>query len=442
MTKKHVAGLLYYGGTTMLINQKQLIRDIDEYSKRISVINSKATKLFRNAITDTISNTVRVRNDRIFVATGDIPAMWLRDSTFQVLPYLELIDSIPDIKKLLHGVLNQQLDYINLDPYANAFNETASGAHYNDDHTEIEVSDLVWERKFEIDSLCAPLFLAANLYIKAKYKEHLTSYFWKTVNLVMDTFISEQHHENSSYVFNRDIGPESDTLSNGGRGAKVKYTGMVWSGFRPSDDACQYGFFVPGNMFIIRIINLLSSIIAELDIKQDDLLHKMRKLRANIEDGINNFAVLKDENGKDIFAYEVDGIGNVNLMDDANVPSLLSIPFIGYTDFTNRIYQNTREFILSSRNPYYYEGEVLKGIGSPHTPRNYVWPIALAMEGITSDQPEVMKEKIKIISSTDAGTYQCHEGINVDNPNQYTREWFSWANMTYCQLVLAYLKKI
>lgn len=442
MTKKHVAGLLYYGGTTMLINQKQLIRDIDEYSKRISVINSKATKLFRNAITDTISNTVRVRKDRIFVATGDIPAMWLRDSTFQVLPYLELIDSIPDIKKLLHGVLNQQLDYINLDPYANAFNETASGAHYNDDHTEIEVSDLVWERKFEIDSLCAPLFLAANLYIKAKYKEHLTPYFWKTVNLVMDTFISEQHHENSSYVFNRDIGPESDTLSNGGRGAKVKYTGMVWSGFRPSDDACQYGFFVPGNMFIIRIINLLSSIIAELDIKQDDLLHKMRKLRANIEDGINNFAVLKDENGKDIFAYEVDGIGNVNLMDDANVPSLLSIPFIGYTDFTNRIYQNTREFILSSRNPYYYEGKVLKGIGSPHTPKNYVWPIALAMEGITSDQPKVMKEKIKIISSTDAGTYQCHEGINVDNPNQYTREWFSWANMTYCQLVLTYLKKI
>lgn len=425
----------------MLINQQQLIDDIEKYAQQIFVVDAKSTKLFRNAITDTIKNTVRVKNDRVFVATGDIPAMWLRDSTFQILPYLELSESVSDVSKLVHGVINQQLDYINLDPYANAFNETASGAHYNDDRTDVSVSDRVWERKFEIDSLCAPLFLAAKLYLKTKYREHLTPYFWQTVSLVMDVFITEQHHKKSSYRFNRDIGPKSDTLSNDGFGSKIDYTGMVWSGFRPSDDACQFGYFIPGNMFIIKVIDLLSAVISQSNVKQNDLLSKMSRLRRDIQSGIDNFAIIKNKTGEEIYAYEVDGLGNVNLMDDANVPSLLSIPFIGYTDFNDLIYRNTRDFILSDRNPYYYKGRILKGIGSPHTPKNYVWPIALAMEGITSGDSEEMIEKIRKISSTDAGTYQCHEGINIDDPNQYTREWFSWANMTYCQLVLAYLQK-
>jgi len=420
-----------------MIDQQQLIDKISNYADSVTLYSKKATKLFRHALVDTITNTVSVQSEgKIFVATGDIPAMWLRDSTFQVLPYLQLVKEIPEIKELLHGVIKQQLSFIQHDPYANAFNKYANGAHFSEDQSNVPISDLVWERKFEIDSLCAPLYLSYFLYKKTDYKEHLTADFWQTVDQILEVFITEQHHEGSSYYFKRTNCPPSDTLQNEGRGSPIQYTGMVWSGFRPSDDACVYGYFVPGNLFIISVLKQLLTIIPE---DYTVMQNKMSTLLAEIQRGVQEFGLMTVED-ETVFAYEVDGFGNQLFMDDANVPSLLSLPFLQFCSGNDPLYLATRKQILSQNNPFYYSGEYLTGIGSPHTPKEHVWPIALAMEGLTTqDLPEI-KTKIDLIGATDADTNQCHEGVFVDDPHQYTREWFSWSNMTFCQLIFHYLE--
>ena len=191
---------------------------------------------------------------------------------------------------------------------------------------------------------------------------------------------------------------------------------------------------------IVTVIEHLLKIMKEQRIDDAALSTKMNRLANEVRSGIERYGVVELSDGVRMFAYEVDGLGNYNLMDDANVPSLLAIPFIGYTDERDAVYVNTRKFILSSNNPYYYQGTILSGIGSPHTPQNYVWPIALAMEGLTTSDLNLITAKLNVISQTDANTNQCHEGIDVNNPDKYTREWFSWANMTFCQLAFHYLK--
>ncbi|OTO22154.1 hypothetical protein A5816_002826 [Enterococcus sp. 3G1_DIV0629] len=423
-----------------MFDQEQLMIAIKEYVENINLFDKKATNLFRHAIVDTISNTVTVKeNGEIFVATGDIPAMWLRDSTFQVLPYLELVDDIPSIKQLIHGVIKQQLSFLLHDPYANAFNIEENDRHYSNDRSNIPISSLVWERKFEIDSLCAPFFLAYRLY-QTGYQKHINKDFWKSAELVIDTFITEQRHEQSEYRFQRSDCPSSDTLQNNGKGTPIYYTGMVWSGFRPSDDACHYGYFIPGNCFILVILDQLLALL--IDNKQEKLKEKIIQLKSEIFEGINRYGLITDQSGSLYYAYEVDGLGNQLFMDDANVPSLLSLPFLGYCKDNDPIYLNTRKKCLSEQNPYYYSGSYLTGIGSPHTPPQYVWPISIAMEGLTTADIAMIKEKIIKIANTDDQTNQCHEGIDVNDPKNYTREWFSWSNMTYCQLVFHYMKLI
>ncbi|MGO2891958.1 glycoside hydrolase family 125 protein [Enterococcus devriesei] len=420
-----------------MINQAKLIDELNAYAETVELPTAKQTQLFRQAFIDTITNTVSVReNGEIFVATGDIPAMWLRDSTFQVLPYLRIAEKVPDVKKLIHGVLEQQLTYLLHDPYSNAFNKEADGGHYSNDTSNVPISPLVWERKFEIDSLCAPFFLGYHLY-QTGYDEHLTPKFWEAVSVAVDTFICEQHHEVSPYTFVRTDCPPSDTIPCDGKGRPIAYTGMVWSGFRPSDDACYYGYFIPGNQFITVVLKQLLAMITEN--KQPELTQKMVRLLDEVTAGIKKYGRLVNEHGEHYYAYEVDGLGNSLFMDDANVPSLLSLPFLSYCEKNDPVYLATRNKILSDANPYYYEGKCLRGIGSPHTPPNYVWPISLAMEGLTSDDLAEIERKLQIIATTDAGTIQCHEGIDVNDPQQYTREWFSWANMTYCQLAMHYL---
>lgn len=191
---------------------------------------------------------------------------------------------------------------------------------------------------------------------------------------------------------------------------------------------------------IVTVIEHLLKIMKEQRIDDAALSTKMNRLANEVRNGIERYGVVELPDGALMFAYEVDGLGNYNLMDDANVPSLLAIPFIGYTDERDAVYVNTRKFILSSNNSYYYQGTILSGIGSPHTPQNYVWPIALAMEGLTTSDLNLITAKLNVISQTDANTNQCHEGIDVNNPDKYTREWFSWANMTFCQLAFHYLK--
>ncbi len=209
---------------------------------------------------------------------------------------------------------------------------------------------------------------------------------------------------------------------------------MTWSGFRPSDDACVYGYLIPANFFAKKSLEQLMELLEELG-GDKTLIARAKKLHDDIADGLQKHAVVHHETYGDVFAYEVDGNGNYNLMDDANVPSLLSLPYLGCVDANDPVYQNTRKMLLSSANPYYFEGSAAKGIGSPHTPANFVWPISLCIQGLTSNDPKEILELAQTLCSIDADTNLMHEGVNVDNPKDFTRPWFAWANSIFSEFI-------
>lgn len=398
--------------------------------------DQKVQTMFENCFSNTYETTIRPQDDgTTFVITGDIPAMWLRDSAAQVRPYLLLAEHDEKMADLIEGVIKKQLSCIIHDPYANAFNEEANGNRYHDDKTEM--TPLLWERKYEIDSLCYPIQLSYLFWKSTGRTSQFNEMFREAVAKIIETWKTEQNHEeNSSYMFERDNCPTQDTLSHDGKGAPVGYTGMTWSGFRPSDDACQYGYLIPANMFAVVVLKQIREIAEEV-LHDKDLAETAFELANEIDRGIQNFGKVEHPVYGTIYAYETDGIGNYNLMDDANVPSLLALPYLGYCNADDPIYQNTRNFILSSENPYYYQGKVAKGIGSPHTPEQYIWHIALAIQGMTALTNEEKEEILELFKNTDANTNFMHEGFHVDEPEKYTRPWFSWANSMFSEFLLS-----
>lgn len=353
-------------------------------------------------------------------------------------PIFFLAQTDQQISDLIAGLVKQQFKYINFDPYANAFNEQENCAGHQNDQTNFNSKKgWIWERKYEIDSLCYPVQLAYLLYQKTGRIDIFDEQFVEGVRKILTVFKTEQNHEHSPYRFQRVTDRNEDTLIRNGRGAKVAHTGMTWSGFRPSDDACQYGYLVPSNMFAVVILDELIFIFSQV-LHDAQLMQAAQELKSSIQKGINQFAVTQNQQGDDIWSYDVDGLGNRAVMDDSNVPNLLAAPYLGYCEIDDPIYLNTRRTMLSFENPYYYEGKFAKGIGSSHTPENYVWPIALAMEGLTTDSQSEKERILNILVNTDAGTHLMHEGFDVNNPNHYTREWFSWANMMYCELLMDY----
>ncbi|MBO0460895.1 MULTISPECIES: glycoside hydrolase family 125 protein [unclassified Enterococcus] len=391
---------------------------------------------FSAAFANTLLTTVKRQEDgTTFLLTGDIPAMWLRDSTAQVRPYLVLAKEDTDLADMISGLVKKQFYYINIDPYANAFNEEANGAGHQTDHTEM--NDWIWERKYEIDSLCYPVQLAYLLYKNTGRVDQFDSSFVEGVKKILHVFKVEQNHEQSPYTFMRDTTRKEDTLVNEGRGSAIAPTGMTWSGFRPSDDACQFGYLVPSNMFAVVVLGYIEEIFSSI-LAEAEIVSAANHLKQEIKQGIDTHGLTKNSRGEAIYAYEVDGLGNASLMDDSNVPNLIAAPYLGYCPPTEERYLHTRETLLSKENPYYYEGQYAKGIGSSHTPENYVWPIALAMEGMTTEDKREKERILDLLVATDAGTHLMHEGFDVNDPESYTREWFSWANMMFCELVMDY----
>lgn len=391
---------------------------------------------FNAAFANTLLTTVKRHEDgTTFLLTGDIPAMWLRDSTAQVRPYIVVAKQDEDLAEMIAGLVRKQFFYINLDPYANAFNEAANGAGHQTDHTIM--NDWIWERKYEIDSLCYPVQLAYLLYKNTGKTSQFNEDFVTGVQKILEVFQTEQDHRNSPYQFERDTTRLEDTLPNDGKGTAIAPTGMTWSGFRPSDDACRYGYLVPSNMFAVVVLGYLEEIF-QGPLTDAAIVKAAGELKAAIQAGIEAHGRTVNQAGEDIYAYEVDGLGNASIMDDSNVPNLISAPYLGYGDNQEARYLRTRQTLLSKENPYFYEGSYARGIGSSHTPENYVWPIAMAMEGMTTPDKQEKERILDQLVATDAGTHLMHEGFNVDDPSQYTREWFSWANMMFCELVMDY----
>ncbi|MGG0813995.1 glycoside hydrolase family 125 protein [Paenibacillus alvei] len=414
----------------------QAVLRVMEEAKTKLAHNPKLMEQFLNCFPNTLQTTTKLHDDGTsYVFTGDIPAMWLRDSSAQVRQYMPLAKDDADVRRVIAGLVRKQLKYIQIDPYANAFNEqevTLDEIHHRD---QTKLNGWVWERKYEIDSLCYPLQLSY-LYWKETGDTSLFDGEYKTVaHIIMDLWTTEQRHfAQSPYRFERMDCRKTDTLKNNGMGMPVNYTGMTWSAFRPSDDACTFGYLVPSNMFAVVVLRYLEE-IATTVYEDAPFAAKAHALMEEIDEGIQAYGIFHHPKYGKIYAYETDGFGNYNLMDDANVPSLLAIPYLGYTTADDPIYQNTRRFILSEENPYFYSGKAAKGIGSPHTPNQYIWHIALSMQGLTANSQEEIASLIELLTTTDAGTGYMHEGFHVDDPAQFTREWFAWSNSLFSELI-------
>jgi meiotically up-regulated gene 157 (Mug157) protein len=393
---------------------------------------------FNAAFANTLLTTVRRHDDgTTFLLTGDIPAMWLRDSSAQVRPYLILAAQDEDLASMIAGLVRQQMRCIAIDPYANAFNEFPSGDSWDHGDRSDRSSPWLWERKYETDSLCYPLQLAWLLYCNTGRTDHFDNSFMTAVRRILDVFETEQNHAGSPYYFIRDTTLPTETLGDDGKGSPVAVTGMTWSGFRPSDDACTYHYLVPANMFAAVVMGYVEQIFAG-PLNDPDIASRAKRLREDISAGIAAHGLARNRNGERIYVYETDGLGHALIMDDANVPSLLAAPYLGYCAIDDPVYQATRRTLLSSENPYYYAGSHARGIGSPHTPKGYIWPIALAVQGMTSASADEKGRVLDLLVAIDAGTHVMHEGIDVNDPHAYTREWFSWANMMFCELVMDY----
>lgn len=390
-----------------------------------------AKQCFLNTIETTVT---QLEDGSYFVITGDIPAMWLRDSAAQLKPYVPYAKEDEDLQAILRSVIQKYTFYVRLDPYTNAFNSKPQRGYTEDDRSNFQ-SGWIWERKYEVDSLCAPLYLAHQYYQVTGDKSIFTEEFRLMIQTIANTFTTEQRHDRSPYWFVREHAwAPSDTLPMNGRGRPVNFTGMTWSGFRPSDDSCKFGYLIPSNMMAAVALDYAGELL-QAGFEDPALEARCESLAAEIRDGIETYGVCDHPKYGRIYAYETDGFGNYNLMDDANSPSLLSIPYIGYKPAEDPIYQNTRRFVLSQDNPYYFVGKAAKGIGSPHTPPRYIWHIGLVMQILTSLDPAEKRECLDMLARTHAGTNYMHEGFDADDPARFTRPWFAWANTLFAQML-------
>jgi uncharacterized protein len=393
--------------------------------------------LFENCFPNTLDTTVSfaVENGKpdTFVITGDINAMWLRDSSAQVWPYVPLTKDDKKLRALIAGVINRQAKCILIDPYANAFNKGKEGSEFDSDHTIMKPE--LHERKWEIDSLCYPIRLAYGYWKTTGDASCFDAQWAEAMALVVKTFKEQQRINNPGpYSFQRNTSTWTDTLPQNGYGMPTKKIGLIHSMFRPSDDSCIYPFLIPSNLFAAVSLNQLSEIFST-ELKNKEFANECSSLAAQLTETIEKYAVTEHLNYGKMYAFEIDGYGNMLFNDDANVPNLLSLPYLGCCKKDDAIYRNTRKFVLSSDNPYFYVGKYGEGLGGMHTEYNYIWPLGIIMRGLTSDDNGEIYNCIKTLKNTHAGSGFMHESFSKDDPAKFTRNWFAWANTLFGELI-------
>ena len=396
--------------------------------------------MFENCFPNTLDTTVHYTEDSdgtpdTFVYTGDIHAMWGRDSGAQVWPYLQFANKDKNLKKMIKGVILRQFHNISFDPYANAFNRypDPNGGWMKDD---CGMKPELHERKYEIDSLCYPLRLAYQ-YWKVTGDASIFDDLWIDVcQKVLNTF-KEQQRKNGRgpYKFLRVTDRQLDTVNNAGWGAPVKPVGLIASVFRPSDDATTLLFLVPSNFMAVTTLKKMADVLTTVN-HQPALAKECNDLANEVHNALMKYAIYNHPKYGKIYAYEVDGFGNQLLMDDANVPSLLAMPYLGDVSLDDPIYQNTRRFVWSDDNPYFFKGKAGEGIGGPHIGYDMAWPMSIMMKAFTSTDDKEIKDCIQMLMDTDADTGMIHESFNVNNASDYTRPWFAWQNTLFGELIL------
>lgn len=403
-----------------------------------NIADEELAWLFENCYPNTLDTTVTLKiiNGRpdTFVITGDINAMWLRDSTAQVWPYLPLINDDKKLRDLIAGVINRQTKCILIDPYANAFNNGPTGSYWEKDETEMKPE--LHERKWEIDSLCYPIRLAHG-YWKTTKDVSVFDEDWKSAaKLIYKTFREQQRKENlGPYKFGRKTSWQLDTLAGGGYGNPVKPVGLICSMFRPSDDATTFPFLVPSNFFAVTALNNLAEIF---DVVINDKLFAddCKNFALEVEAALKKYCIADHLAFGKIYPYEVDGFGNKLFMDDANVPSLLSLPYLGSVRIDDEVYLNTRKFLLGENNPYFFRGKAGEGIGGPHAGFGKIWNLSITMRGLTSNNEDEIRSCIRTLKNTHAGTGFMHESFDKDDSSKFSRSWFAWANTLFGEFII------
>mmetsp|Transcript_26310 Transcript_26310/g.60995 ORF Transcript_26310/g.60995 Transcript_26310/m.60995 type:complete len:558 (+) Transcript_26310:48-1721(+) len=402
-------------------------------------------EMFHRAYTCTMDTTVSLtKNLSTYVITGDISDEWLRDSSAQLNPYIHLTGADPNMRILIEGAIRLQMYFLHSSPYANAF------------HLESRVPTAADKRlgrgghvatfNYEVDSYAYFLRFCYQYWLQSSRTTSVFDADWfHTVDMVVEIAVREQHHEqNSPYRYVE--------LPRHGLGSPVNYTGMTWTGYRPSDDACKYHYLVPANAFLFvalgnakEMIRALATSLTVPSEKIEGLQGRIDRLRSDIDEGIHTYGVVSHPKYGQIYAYEVDGLGNYTLMDDANAPSLLSLQYFNYTsprDPGGVILRNTRRFVLSKDNPYYYSGRAITGVGSPHTPAFSVWPMSVILQGMTAEDSAEALDLLKMVIWSDSNSGYMHESVDHDRQERFTRPWFAWANALLAEFILQRLPDI
>ncbi|GGK78764.1 glycoside hydrolase family 125 protein [Rufibacter glacialis] len=417
--------------TSQIIEKK-----LQEVKKSIG--DQEIAWLFENCFPNTLDTTVFYKEVNgkpdTFVITGDIEAMWLRDSTAQVWPYLPFVKQEKKLQNLVAGVINRQTKCILIDPYANAFNDGPKGSEWEKDLTDMKPE--LHERKWEIDSLCYPIRLAYH-YWKTTGDTNCFDQEWqKAMHLVVKTFKEQQRKEGKGpYTFQRNTPKQTDTVAGAGYGYPIKPVGLICSTFRPSDDATMYLFLVPSNYFAVVSLRQLAELSQKVT-KDAAFAAECTALANEVENALKQYAVGEHLNFGKVHPFEVDGFGNRLFMDDANIPSLLAMPYLGCCSLQDPVYQNTRRFVLSENNPWFFKGKAGQGIGGPHVGPEMIWPMSIIMQAMTSQSDAEIKNCLHILKTTHAGTGFMHETFHKDDPSNFTRKWFAWANTLFGELIL------
>lgn len=431
------------------VNQRRFISKAVE--KTIASATSKIGDrelawLFSNCFPNTLDTTVfpdsKDGKPDTFVITGDIHAMWLRDSSAQVWPYLALTREDVDLRVLLEGVIRRQTRCILLDPYANAFLQTPTSEPLSWAlHDETDMQPGVAERKWELDSLCYPIRLAYGYWRESGDKTPFDDTWRQAMHSVVDVMKVQQRKKGKGpYHFQRSSDIPTETLPENGYGKPVNPIGLIFSGFRPSDDACTLPFLIPSNLFAVVALRQLAE-MADQVLEDSELSRETNALASELESALARYGKTDHPQCGEIWAYEVDGFGNSYCIDDANLPGLLGLPYLGSVPVNDPVYRRTRAFALGRNNPYFFQGSAAEGIGGPHTGENMIWPMSIIMRALTSTSDAEVASCLAALKRTHAGTGFMHESFDKDDPKKFTRSWFAWANSLFGELVLEVLKK-
>jgi len=423
-------------------------------------LSKEAIEMCQRTLWHTLeSSTYVLPNQDSFVITGDIPSLWLRDSAAQIHPLLipniykgkSLVQTDAKLERIVSGLIKRTAMYIRHDPYANAFNMNDTAVFNSFERKQLGRLGFISTWNYELDSACYYMRMIYFFYKSIPDSPILLlPQIQEAIDIMIDLWTAEQHHEEDQFP----TGPLFDCehcgkpyrynpaeLKRNGKGTKTKYTGMTWSGFRPSDDACDYGFLLPANMFAVVALGYMQEMAVDLW-NNPGWASKAKKLMEEIDAGIKEHGIVEHKKYGRIYAYEVDGLGKSLVMDDANIPNLMSLPYLGY-NYDPEVYSNTKKFIMSTHNPTYHKGKnkftgEIEGYGSPHTKwiPNDIWPMAIAMQGLVLDDPIEKIQFVENLVNLTAGTGWMHESFDAKNPARFSRPWFCWADSLFAELVM------